>query len=137
MGDPVGADHAGDPDVDHVRVDDVERDPPAGEQRPPRPRASGSARAARAARRASRGRKPDQSIRSEEVAEHRIGERDRGRDLAAVEEEERDAEAEQHEQVEVEEAERAAGIEERAARKSRQSGSQTYGALTFWAIAPE
>ena len=51
---------------------------------------------------------PDQ-----EVAEHRIGERDRGGDLGAVEEVQRDPEPEQDEQVEVQQAQRPAGVEER------------------------
>ena len=60
VGDPVGADHPGDADVDHVRVDDVERDPPGGQDDAPRSPASAPAPAGPAARRAraARTRRP-------------------------------------------------------------------------------
>ena len=110
--DPVGADHTRVADVDHVRVDHVQPDPEADEEDQ------------------SRKEKVDRHVRHElahalaaapslpqhsphHVEQHGIGERHRHPDLAAVEEHVRDAEGEQHEQVEVEQAQRAAEVHER------------------------
>ena len=112
VGDPVGADDPGDADVDHPRVDEVERDPGSRQHRRPRSPASapapGDQRPGALARPEPRDQHPDQ-----EIAEHRVGERDRGGDLGAVEEEQRDPEPEQHQQVEVQQSQRPARIEER------------------------
>ena len=111
--DPVGADHPGDADVDHLRVGDVERDPPQRQQdrdpdREPANRGERDQRPGALARPQPGDQQPD-----EQVAEHRVGEGDRGGDLGPVEEEQRDAEPEHDEQVEVQQAQRAARIEER------------------------
>ena len=96
VGDPLGADHPGEADVDHVRVPPVEADPePAEEhgradQQPDRPHG-----------RASRGAVllPDPEAAREQPDEARVDERHRGEDVAAVEEPERDRERQHHQQV--------------------------------------
>ena len=112
VGDPVGADDPGDADVDHPRVDQVERDTGNRQHRDPERQPShrrpGDQRPGALARPEPRDQHPDQ-----EVAEHRVGERDRGGDLGAVEEEQRDPEPDQHQQVEVQQSQRPARVEER------------------------
>ena len=111
-GDPVRADHAGDPDVDDPRVGDVEGDPGQDERadadREPADRGPRHERPLALARPQAGDQAAD-----EEVPEHRIGQRHRGGDLGAVEEVERQAQAQQHEQVEVNEPPRPPRVEER------------------------
>ena len=107
--DPVGADHAGVADVDHVRVGDVEPDPEpeqedrGGDQHPDRPDG-------RAARRPVAQADPDAA--REQPREPRVDERHRGEDVAVVEEPERDREREQHQQVEVPQRERPPPVDQ-------------------------
>ncbi len=99
MRDPVGAGDAREPHVDNSRVRDVERQPERDreqaddEQGKPR---SGGAKTRRFAR-----AEADPQHSPEEVEERRVGERRAHPDLAGVEEDLTDAEAQQHQQVEV------------------------------------
>ena len=78
-----------------------------------------------------RGRKAATSMPSEEVGEHRVDERDRRPDLALVEEEVRDAEAaDQHQQVEVQDPERAAAGRRRGTGTARRAGARCTSART-------
>ena len=110
--DPVGPDDAGDADVDHVRVHDVEHDPRDDEDgdsaRQPAHRRHRDQRPRALARAYPGDQHPDQ-----QVPEHGIGERDRRRDLGAVEEEQRRPEADDHEQVQVQQPQRPLRVEER------------------------
>jgi hypothetical protein len=110
--DAVGADHARVADVDHVRVREVEPEPEAGQEddshgeirdRDQRPQRLGGTEA---------GEEPEQQHPREQIGEHGIHERHRREDLAAIEEDVRDRERQQHEQVEVQEAKRAAPVHE-------------------------
>jgi hypothetical protein len=109
--DPVGADHARVAHVDHVRVGHVERHPEADQEQD----------AQREGRRGQDGHqplsplaraKPHPGHPREEVDQHRIHQRHRPEDLPLVEEDVGDAEAEQHQQVEVEQPEWPPRIEE-------------------------
>ena len=117
--DPVGADHARVADVDHVRVDHVRGrsgTPPAAPARP------------RARQRHVRHQPPRPLARAEarhqhahqQVEQHRVDERHRHADLAAVEEHVRGAEGEQHEQVEMQQPERPAQVHEGRRNSSAQ-----------------
>ena len=109
----VGADHAGEADVDHLplgrHVGGVEGDQghdPGDEQAPRCDRQQSVPTI-------SRPKAGDQHPH-EEIGEHRVDEPDRGLDLRVVEEGERDAEAQQREQVEVDQPERPARVDERS-----------------------
>ena len=94
--DPLGADHAGEADVDHVRVPPVEADPEAADehgradQQPDRPHGRASRRAIFL---------PDPEAPRDQPDQAWIDERHRGEDVAAVEEPERNREREHHQQV--------------------------------------
>jgi hypothetical protein len=109
--DPVGADHARVADVDHVRVDHVQADPKADEKDEPRKedvqRQMGDERPD-----AFSPAPPLPQHPAQEVEQHGVGERHRDADLAPVEEHVRDAEPEEHDQVEMEQAQRPAKVHE-------------------------
>ena len=96
----VGPDHAGVADVDHVRVDDVQPDPEPDQEdhadRQPRDRHEHAQRPARPA-----AAEPEQQHPHEQVQQERVDRRRREPDLRVVEQRERDRQAEQHEQVDV------------------------------------
>jgi hypothetical protein len=121
--------HAGDPDVDDVGVDDVEGDARAGQRhgRDHHP-AEGNPwdqRAIALPREESGPQHP-----REDVEQHRIREHDGGGDVGAVVKEERDAEPQQHEQVEVQEAKRPAWVEE-GDQEEQAQGEPDVGGVHF------
>ena len=122
VGDPVGADHARVAHVDHVRVDHVQRHAEAHEQhqadRQPGQRHERDQPAAGARGAASRRQQAHQ-----QVEQHGVDQRNRHADLAPVEEDVRDAEAQQHEQVEVQQPERPARDRRTAPGRARTAGS--------------
>ena len=69
----------------------------------------------------------------EQVEQHRVHQRHRRLDLAAVEEHVRDAEAEQHEQVEVQQAKRPPEVDERDQEQQAQRDPHVRGVE----LAPE
>ena len=108
--DPARADDAREPDVDHApRRLDVEPDAKAEEEdghgceHPCRPDGAEEPRTSPEA---------DPEPADEEVPEHGVDERDAAKDLPAVEEGERDGEAEEHEEIEVARRQRPAQVAE-------------------------
>ena len=72
---------------------------------------------------------------AEQVDQQRIGERDRDVDAPVVEEGEREPKRSEHEQVEVQQPQRPARVDERR-DEQHDSGIQTYSALTLRPNAP-
>ncbi len=109
--DVVGSDDARVADVDHVRVGEVQPDaePDQEDEHQPEPRERDrEVRQSGPGAAAGHHQHPDQ-----QVHEHRVDERHRRGDLSPVEEDVRHPEAEEHDQVEVQQAKRAAPIGER------------------------
>ncbi len=135
MVDPPGADGARVADVAHLPVREVESDPEADqsqdrdhEEDGGRERDEPLAGAARA--------KAGHQHPHQEVCEHRIDERDRGTDLALVEEEVRHAEpAHEHQQVEMEHPERPARVEERRHEQQAERQPDVPGVEPFAEVA--
>jgi hypothetical protein len=112
VGDLVGTDHAGVANVDHVRVDHVECDPEPHEE-DHRHHEPGDRHVRHQPLAAIARAEAGEQHAHEEVPEHRVYERHRREDLAAVEVHVRDREADEHEQVEVQQPERPARVHER------------------------
>ena len=83
----------------------------------------------------SRGQQPGDQHPDQEVAEHRIGERTEAVISARLKKQQRDPEPEQHQQVEVQQAQRPPGVEERR-HEEQAERDPDYGALTVCATAP-
>jgi hypothetical protein len=119
VGDPVRAHHARLAHVDNARVRHVQRDPEADEEHDrERDRHHREHREQRPRRRAPAH--ADHQHPHEQVRQHRVDERRRPADLAAREADLRDAEPEQHEQVEVQQPERAPRVHERQQEQQAQ-----------------
>ena len=103
----VGPDYAGIADVDHVRVDDVQADPEPDQEdhadRQPRDRHEQPERPARPP-----AAEPEQQHPHEQIQHERVDRRRGEPDLRVVEQRERDRQAEQREQVDVEQRPRTA-----------------------------
>ena len=117
--DSVGPDRARVAHVDHGRVLHVQPDPEGHEQHERRPPASASAARARAPPPRPRP-EPGQQGAHQQVGEQRVHERHRDLDPPLVEVELGDAEAEQHQQVEVDEPQRPARVDEGQQEERRQ-----------------
>ena len=112
MREPVRADHPREPDVDHLALGRCVRGVEGDQRHDPRDQQATRRHGQQPVPPLQRPKAGEQHAQ-EDVGEHRIDKSHREPDLGLVEEEERDAEAEQRQQVEMDQPQRSSRIDER------------------------